>query len=400
MKILKFCFVILLFYFLFFIFSPNVFAVTETDGDLQVTYDDPLFPSSIIWYPGLSVTKPITVKNVGGSTHTTYINTGNSSQTGGIADIYLFKITEGPTAWYGGTNDKTMKNFWDAGNLTLSNIPTGNSTTYDITITMPFSAGNDYQNQTAKFDFTIGFVGTTETVTVSGGGGGAVAGATTTVCNDQKPGSAPILVSAISGTNNVTLNWNKAIDPVSYYLVAYGISPNNNSYGNPNVGDKNTTSYTVSNLSGSITYCFIVRAGNGCTPGDFSNQICTTPLGGTINGIANSFAPNVLGVSTPSAGLAAQKPGEIKGAETVAVCQNCVWWPMILAEAVLLLLYRKYRKKWWPSLLLPVAAYLLFRYFNRHCYLPDTFCRYFLVIDAGVFLLCWIDKIISLVKKP
>ena len=392
--------VVLFLLFFGFAFPKQAKAITDTSGDLQVTYDEPLFSSSIIWYPGLSVTKPITVKNIGGSTHTAYINASNTSQTGGIADIYLFKITEGPTERYGGSDDKTMKNFWDAGKITLSDITAGNSTTYNITITMISSAGNEFQSKTAKFDLMIGFVGTTESVTITGGGG-AVAGAATTVCNDQKPGSSPTLVSAIPGTNNVTLDWNKATDPVSYYLVAYGISPSNNSYGNPNIGDKNTTGYTVSNLSGGVTYCFIVRAGNGCSPGDFSNQICATPFGGIVNGIANAFTPNVLGVSTPSAQVAAEKPGEIKGAETVEGCQNCFWWPIILAEAIIIFIYRrKFRKKWWPSLLIPITAYLIFRYLNHHCDPPNFFCRYFPIIDTAVFILCWIDKIISLIKKP
>ncbi len=335
--------IVFLLLFIGFMYAPRVHAITDTSDDLQVTYDDPLFSSSIVWYPGLSVTKSITVKNVGASTHTTSIKADNTSQTGNIDQLYLFKITEGSASWYGGSDDKTMKNFWDAGELDLADISSGNSTTYDITITMPRSAGNEYQDKTAKFDLIIGFAGTNETVTVSGGGGGGgtVAGATTTVCNDQKPGSTPVLLSAIPGSNSVILNWSKASDPVSYYLVAYGISPNNNTYGNPNVGNKDTTSYTVNNLSGGTTYCFIVRAGNGCTPGDFSNQICTTPAGGTVTGVAAGFAPGVLGLSTPEAKLTTPngRKGETKGVETaVTSCKNCIWWQLILFESIALLL--------------------------------------------------------------
>ena len=91
-------------------FPPKIFAKTETSGDLQVTYDDPLFPASIIWYPGLSVTKSFTVKNLSVSTHTVSIEATNTSQTGDISQVFLFKVTEGTTARYGGADDKTLKN--------------------------------------------------------------------------------------------------------------------------------------------------------------------------------------------------------------------------------------------------------------------------------------------------
>lgn len=91
-------------------------------------------------------------------------------------------------------------------------------------------------------------------------------------CQDAKPGSAPIITSAeISNSNEVVINWSKANDPVSYYSVAYGTSQDIIEYGAPNIGDKNTTSYTIGSLSKNTTYYFKVRAGNGCTPGDFSN---------------------------------------------------------------------------------------------------------------------------------
>ncbi len=396
---------IIFFLFLFgFILKNQTFAVTDTSGDLQVTYDDPLFPSSIVWYPGLSVTKTITVKNTGSSTHTTSIKADNTSQTGNIDQLYLFKITEGSTSWYGGSNDKTLKNFWDAGELHLSDISSGNSTTYDITITMPSSAGNEYQDKTAKFDLIIGFVGTNETVTVSGGGGTVSGVSTSAVCNDQKPGSAPILFSSVPGTNSVTLNWSKASEPVSYYLVAYGISPNNNTYGNPNVGNKDTTSYTVNNLSGGTVYCFIVRSGNGCTPGDFSNQVCATPAGGTVTGVATGFGPGVLGVSTPEAKLvtSTSQNGQIKGSETtVRVCKDCIWWQLMLVEGVVLFLYyyllinkRRFTHPMIPALIIPVITYGAFLSLNGNCRISflflrsfSVYCTYFWLIDITTYLI-------------
>jgi hypothetical protein len=392
-----------------FLFPPKIFAKTETSGDLQVTYDDPLFPASIIWYPGLSVTKSFTVKNLSVSTHTVSIEATNTSQTGDISQVFLFKVTEGTTARYGGADDKTLKNFWDDGQISLSDLNGGNSTTYDITISMFSSAGNEYQGKQAVFDLIIGFVGTAAQVVITGGGAGGAAGVSTPTCSDTAPSSAPTLTSAIPGVNFVTLTWTSAGDPVSYYLIAYGTSPAR-SYGNPNVGGKGTTSYTVSGLSGGITYYFVVRAGNGCAPGPFSNELSATPTGGFIAGIPAGFAPGVLGVATPEAKLTAtpsgilvitQAPGEIKGEKAPIICETCLWWQILLGELIALLLYyylilkkysQKIKKPLLVSSIIAIITYIMFLWLNKACltnliFIKSTFlfCRYFWLLDILVF---------------
>ncbi len=116
------------------------------------------------------------------------------------------------------------------------------------------------------------------------------------VCTDQKPSSAPVLLSAVANDQNqVVLSWSKASDPVTYYLVAYGTKSGVMEYGNPNVGDQNTTSYTAGSLSGNTTYYFEVRAGNNCMPGDFSNEMSAKVSGPIITtSPAPGFLPGVL----------------------------------------------------------------------------------------------------------
>lgn len=116
------------------------------------------------------------------------------------------------------------------------------------------------------------------------------------VCGDSKPVSTPKLVYAhADGRNQVTLVWSKALDPVSYYLVAYGTKSGQMEYGNPNIGGKDTISYAVKGLDNGKTYYFKVRAGNGCMPGDFSNEIAVKVSGDKVSGPAAGFKAGVLG---------------------------------------------------------------------------------------------------------
>lgn len=115
------------------------------------------------------------------------------------------------------------------------------------------------------------------------------------ICGDSKPVSAPKLISAkATGRNEVTLLWDKALDPVSYYLVVYGTKPGQPEYGNPNIGGKDTQTYVVKGLDTGKTYYFKVRAGNGCMPGELSNELAVKVLGDLISGPAKGFKSEVL----------------------------------------------------------------------------------------------------------
>lgn len=168
----------------------------------------------------------------------------------------------------------------------------------------------------------------------SGGGGTSPASAPT--CNDTQPGSAPVLLSAISaGTNSVILTWSKAADPVTYYLITFGLGSGLQQYGNPNVGGSNTTSYTVSGLSGGTTYYFKVRAGNGCAPGAYSNELSATPTGGVLTTVPEGFEAGVLGETTEVKTTPEPTPTpEVKG---VTSTSSFNWWLLTIPGTLLVL---------------------------------------------------------------
>lgn len=149
----------------------------------------------------------------------------------------------------------------------------------------------------AEFSFT-----TSPQPSGGGSGGGGGGGGSAVSCSGGKP-VTPILLSAIvTGPNQITLNWSKALDPVTLYLITYGTKPGLQQYGNPNVGGPNTTTYTVGYLQPGVRYYFRVRAGNDCVPGDFSNEVSVVASGKLVSSkVAQGFSPGILGTKkTPA----------------------------------------------------------------------------------------------------
>jgi len=96
-------------------------------------------------------------------------------------------------------------------------------------------------------------------------------------CYAFPPTSAPSLLSVISiAKDKVKLNWKKATGTVTHYALSYGKVSENYIYGAANIGNQDTTEYTVGSLAIGTTYYFVVRAVNNCAPGAFSNELSAT----------------------------------------------------------------------------------------------------------------------------
>lgn len=310
----------------------------------------PLFNSADgYWYPGRILTKTLNLKNSSTGIRDMALKGIIAGSAGILEDkmqLSIVPTSGGIIIWSG-----SLANFYGLEKILMGTFNSGADLDYNLSVSMDFDADNTYQTLTSTFDLGAGFWGDVITPTPipdgggSGdGGGGSVLSPT---CNDNAPGSAPTLLSATaSGANQITLTWAEASSPVTYYLVSYR-TPGDQQYGNPNIGGAGTTSYTVTNLSGGETYYFKVRAGNGCMPGVFSNELSVSPSGGVIIGSATGFQQNVLGInseeSTSSGDSASITPtvsvlptGEVKGTVT-AVSDNK--WLLFFVPFGLVLLY-------------------------------------------------------------
>lgn len=306
--------------FLFFL-TPKVSAVTKTAGDLELTCEEPLFSSDIVWYPGLEEMASFQVKNKGEESQKLMIKAESIDDPNSLSEVFYIKITKDAETLYGSTA-KTLADFFAEDEVFLSEIDKGSLVEHQIEIKMDETAGNKWQDKSLSFNFKFWFSEKEEAaVTVAGISAPGVA--TAPVCASAKPGT-PTNFTAIAGprVGEVTLSWTPPSPPYTYFLIAYSDNPDwPPKWGNPNVG--NVTSYTISGL-GSGTYWFWLRAGNDCMPGDFVGPVTPGPIVGIpgATAVAPGFLPGVLGEATPSVELKgelgpalATEEGEVAGVE-------------------------------------------------------------------------------------
>ncbi len=204
-------------------------------------------------------------------------------------------------------------------------------------------------------------------------------------CIASKPSIPPILTSAVPGDKSVTLTWIETPDRVTNYVLSYSIFPDRVEYGNPDIGIKGTTSYTIGGLQNGVKYYFKIRGVNNCHPGKLSNRLYATP--GTTAGAHGpnlAFYKSVLGAST-----SAKKVPSVMSAKPV--CPTCRGWQILLGEVLLLLLYFYFGNKSSllekvASVVIPLAAYIIFLNMNSACSKYVFWCKYFLPLDAIIYI--------------
>ncbi len=222
-------------------------------------------------------------------------------------------------------------------------------------------------------------------------------------CKNPRPEVAPVLLSAEAKDRSVVLTWKEAIDPVTHYLVAYSRNKTDLEYGNPNVGPRGTTTYTVLELTNGIKYYFKVRAENGCKPGKFSNKLSAIP------GFANrpsSFVrqPNLSIYKVVAAATVSATPAEELDDEKIPPpaplivagnqslnCSTCTGLPLLGVELLLLAGFFYFSKKYIflkqiYSVLIPFFVYLVFYKINGSCPNDSFWCKYFVQLNIILFM--------------
>jgi len=144
-------------------FASPVLAV-----DLEVQFEDkPLF-NNANFLPGENVTRWAKVINNSGKIQRIAVEAINFENSDKLGDALILKITENGNLLY----EKDLSRFFNEGEVYLSDLPTGQSTFYDFSISFYPEAGNTFQEKTLFFDILIGFQGTEGGLPPGSGGGG------------------------------------------------------------------------------------------------------------------------------------------------------------------------------------------------------------------------------------
>lgn len=278
-------------------------------------------------YPGYTVTAKTTIENNRQNNCQLNFKLKNQQLSDLLSSALTVSTVGNTTVWYAGL----LSDLFDDQNHPLDNIAAGTTKVFSWTVSFDQNSGNEYQNTANLFDIDFNFTCDDEPSPGSPGGGGSPGAP---VCNDTVPNFVPTSLSASPGTNSVTLNWNEPVGDFTYYLIAFGTTPGADTYGNPNIGGKGISSYTIGSLSADTTYYFKIRVGNGCAPGPFAAVVSATPGGVVLlsPGIPTGFQEGVLGTETtapPSEG------GEVSGAGTT---NNQPPWILYLLSLIFTLL--------------------------------------------------------------
>ena len=178
---------------------------------------------------------------------------------------------EGVHSSIGAGGEYNTDNSW---NLNGNSYPEGSCTTPEVITPTPTSNPSGEPTLTPTET-------PTPTPSSSNNSNGGSGGGGSTQCTDTKPGT-PVLLSVNRNGGFAVLTWS-LVPSANDYSILYGLSSGNYIYGVPSTG--NTNHYTVGSLNPSANYYFAIKAVNGCTPGDLSNERSTVrSVGGQVLG--------------------------------------------------------------------------------------------------------------------
>lgn len=197
------------------VFSVRTAQAVELDDLIAIFTPNPLF-GAVNFVPGQSVSGSIEIKNKSGVTKTIITEAIKEDDPNNFAAALNLEIKQGETNLYGLGDSKTLKDFFDAGEVVLSTLANDATTTYEFIATFKSDAGDEYQNKKINnFDILIGFQGEEGTTGGGGtGGGGSGGGGSTSGLTISQ--TANTVVSPTS----VTITWLTSYNSTSRVIYA------------------------------------------------------------------------------------------------------------------------------------------------------------------------------------
>lgn len=281
----------------------------------------PLFGESNI-APGHSVTRFIKLLNSSGTTKKIIIEAINYAKPIPGKDLsraLVIKINQGEKTIY---EPKSLNEFYSAGEIYLSDAPSGTEIQYDLTISFPTDRGDEWRGRTTGFDILIGFKGEEggksdggSILAVNGGGGGG----------NGSPLGLSILDESLQitdiGTTEVTISWTTSYFSTSQVLYAtegesHALDLTDTAGSPPKYGYARTTpeytekvtshSVAITGLAPGTTY-YVRAVSHGSLA--ISPQISFSTLEKTKEPVfeieEQALSQNIQASQTPSAGIVA-----------------------------------------------------------------------------------------------
>ncbi len=212
------------------------------------------------------------------------VQTGNGTEVSesGTTDTYTLALTSRPTA---NVRIRVLGDNWEA--TSTASIYTFTNSNWNTPQTVSVRANDDTRIDGGQTTIFIHIVTSTDahyqaiavdSVVVQVNDNDSAAPASAPVCGSTPPYDTPHLFQINTTANTATLYYTPIKDNISYYYIAYGYQPGDMRFGaSYNFGSYDgVIDYTVNALDAGTQYYFMVRGGNGCATGKWSNSLSAT----------------------------------------------------------------------------------------------------------------------------
>lgn len=145
-------------------FAQNLTVTCSSSTTCDPDTSNPLFDTSILWYPTLVENRVIRIVNTSGADQQVSARVANTFTAGDLDTVMNVTITRLSTGLPVFTG--TLRQFYESAALNFGVIPDAGDDEYTVTVELP-DVGNEYQNRQTGFDLLMDFE--TEDATDSAG---------------------------------------------------------------------------------------------------------------------------------------------------------------------------------------------------------------------------------------